>query len=427
MGRPDHGPPADRKRHLINHIAKPSIPMASIFKDVLHEQLGTWPLAYIPYGAADYGEILSIARTVGDGDDGVFHATWTDAANRLMEEGADAEAKGHRATASEVFLKAACFYAKSYHPLFGEPVDPRVVSASRSQIDAFDRGLALCDDPVTPMRIPFGKSSLLAYLIPAKGRARERRPLLIVTNGYDASITDAYFASAVAASRRGYHCLIFDGPGQGTALIENGMRLRPDWETVIGAVVDAALTLSEIDTARISLAGWSLGGYLAPRAASGEHRLAACIADPAQFCIADGFRTYAMKLGASKAEAGHLGELPQSFLDRMEQTIANDRKLRWSVIQRGYWVNGATNLRDYLKSVEEFTMAGRVESIRCPTLCTVAEDDPIAAWARVFFDALQCPKMLLPMARLDGAGDHCEMGNRSLLNRRVFDWLDEVL
>ena len=401
--------------------------MTALFKDVLHEQLGTWPLAYIPYGAADYGEILSIARTVGDGDDDAFHAAWTAAADRLVAEGVAAEVKGHRATASEVFVKAAGFYAKAYHPLFGEPVDPRIVSSSRAQIDAFDRGLALCDDPVTPLRIPLEGASLLAYLIPAKGRARERRPLLIVTNGYDASITDAYFAWAVAASRRGYHCLIFDGPGQGTALIESDLRLRPDWENVVRAVVDVALTLPDVDPARIALAGWSLGGYLALRAASGEHRLAACIADPAQFCIADGFRAYAMKLGASRDEAAHLGELPQPLLDRMEAILSQDRKLHWSVIQRGYWVNGAADLRDYLTRVEEFTMAGKVELIRCPTLCTMAEDDPIAAWAHVVFDALQCPKTLLPMARLDGAGEHCEMGNRSLLNRRALDWLDEVL
>ena len=34
-------------------------------------------------------------------------------------------------------------------------------------------------------------------------------------------------------------------------------------------------------------------------------------------------------------------------------------------------------------------------------------------------------KTLLRFAEADGAGGHCEMENRSLLNRRVLDWLDE--
>jgi dienelactone hydrolase len=58
---------------------------------------------------------------------------------------------------------------------------------------------------------------------------------------------------------------------------------RPDWETVVRAVVDFALTLPGVNRSRIALAGWSFGGYLAPRAASGEPRLAALIADPGQW------------------------------------------------------------------------------------------------------------------------------------------------
>jgi len=30
-----------------------------------------------------------------------------------------------------------------------------------------------------------------------------------------------------------------------------------------------------------------------------------------------------------------------------------------------------------------------------------------------------------PASAAEGAGGHCEMGNRSLLNGRVLDWLDE--
>jgi len=42
---------------------------------------------------------------------------------------------------------------------------------------------------------------------------------------------------------------------------------------------------ADVDPTRIAVSGWSLGGYLALRAASGEHRLAACIADPGLFGI----------------------------------------------------------------------------------------------------------------------------------------------
>jgi alpha-beta hydrolase superfamily lysophospholipase len=135
---------------------------------------------------------------------------------------------------------------------------------------AFDNALALTATPARPLRIPFEGALMSGYFIPAENRADEVRPLLILTNGYDGTIADTYFASAVAASRRGYHCLLFDGPGQGGMLIEQNVHLRPDWETVIKSVVDVALTLPLVDADRTALYGWSLGGYLAPRAASGE-------------------------------------------------------------------------------------------------------------------------------------------------------------
>ncbi len=72
--------------------------------------------------------------------------------------------------------------------------------------------------------------------------------------------------------------------------------------------------------------GWSLGGYLTPRAASEEHRLAALIADPGQWGIAWGFRDFAIKLGAAPQAVANLGEIDQSLLERMtdsSQTIAS--------------------------------------------------------------------------------------------------------
>ena len=32
-----------------------------LFRNELHEDFGSWPLAYIPYGGADFGEVRAVA------------------------------------------------------------------------------------------------------------------------------------------------------------------------------------------------------------------------------------------------------------------------------------------------------------------------------------------------------------------------------
>lgn len=399
--------------------------MGVVFKDDFLDGFGTWALGYIPYGGADFGEVQAVAHAVGDGGVDAYHAAWVAAGDRIAAEAEGALAKGHKASARDLFLRANTFYKSSYHPLYGEPVDPRLLAAFRRQVSVFDKGLALCEPPVLPRRIPFGGASMAAYVIPATGHERKVRPLLILTNGYDGTITDMYFASAVAASRRGYHVLMFDGPGQGEMLFEQGIPMRPDWETVIAAVVDFALTLPIVDPSRIALNGWSLGGYLAARGASGEPRIAALICDPGLWSMAGGFRAFAVKAGATPEAADTLATLDQTIVDRMDAMITGDRRMRWSVQQRAYWVHGVDTLRDYLSVSEEFTLDGRADLIRCPTLITQAEQDPLSYSASTLFDALQSPKTLLRFTAAEGAGAHCEMMNRSLINRRSLDWLDE--
>lgn len=401
--------------------------MGLAFQNELHDDFGMRPAAYIPYGGADLGEILAVGRAVGDGDDAAFFEAWMAAGDRLTAEAQDAERRNLLASARELHLRASAFYCTAYRPLYGAPTDARLLTAFRKQMAAFDRGLALSVHPVMPVGIPLDGAHMPAYLIPAAGHETDVRPLVIFTNGYDATVTDMYFASAVAASRRGYHALVFDGPGQGGMLYEQGVTMRPDWETVVGAVVDYAIALPLVDPKRIALSGWSLGGHLAPRAASGEPRLAACIADPGQRSLAGSFRPLAVKLGASPESAQNLGELDQPVMDRLWQFVTASPVLTWKVALRGFWVHGVDNLRDYLRAIEPFTLDGRVDRITCPTLMTLAENDPLAAGTQQFFDELRCPKTLLRFTAQEGAGDHCESANRSLLNRRVLDWLDGVL
>jgi dipeptidyl aminopeptidase/acylaminoacyl peptidase len=67
--------------------------------------------------------------------------------------------------------------------------------------------------------------------------------------------------------------LMVDGPGQGSALYDQGLVFRPDYEVVFAAILDLATERPEVDRDRIALSGRSFGGYLAPRAACFENRV----------------------------------------------------------------------------------------------------------------------------------------------------------
>ncbi len=78
--------------------------MGIVFKNDFLDEFGKWSLAYIPYGGADFGEILAVARAVGDGDDSAFYSAWVSAGDRLTAEAEAALAKGHRTSAQQLFL-----------------------------------------------------------------------------------------------------------------------------------------------------------------------------------------------------------------------------------------------------------------------------------------------------------------------------------
>ena len=53
------------------------------------------------------------------------------------------------------------------------------------------------------------------------------RPTVILTDGYDGTVEELYFSSAVAALGRGVQRLAFDGPGQGSVILEQQLPFRP--------------------------------------------------------------------------------------------------------------------------------------------------------------------------------------------------------
>jgi pimeloyl-ACP methyl ester carboxylesterase len=399
--------------------------MGLFFEDPLHETFAAnVALGTISRGGAEPGEIIATCARITDGDDDSWYDEWCATADHVAAAGRAAAAAGHAVSAREALLRASSYYGLAFHPLFGTPVDERLVAAFAGQRAAFEAAVDLLDVPGEAFEVDLDGATIPGWFFAAPGATLA--PLLVATNGYDMGMPELYLGVAASALRRGYHCVVFDGPGQGRVLVEQGVPMRGDWEQVVTPVLDEVMDRPEVDTDRVALMGWSLGGYLALRAATAEPRLAACIADPGLYGIRESMIARLQALQVPDAVIAGLPELPADVLTAMEQFIGADRFQRWTIAQRGFWVHGVDSFAGYVRAAYDFSLAGHIDRITCPTLVTAADADPLSSTAeQVVADLISSDAELARFTADEGAGDHCEWRNRARFDQRAFDWLDE--
>ena len=392
-------------------------------KDDLLDAQALRALGAAPYGGADAGEVLTAASAVRGTDLDSWYANWASLASHMVTMAERERAAGRLVSARSAFFRAATYERTAGLMLLGAPLDPRLSSSIERQTDSFRRGAALLDLPPDIVEIPYEGTTLPGYFF----RCSEDdapRPTVVLVGGYDGTVEELYFLNGAAALERGYHVLAFDGPGQGSALVRQGLHMRADWEAVMTPVVDHVLTRPEVDADRLVLIGLSLGGYLAPRAASGEHRFAACVADCGSFDLYQAALDRFPKplRGGLEDPEGSRGRLLTRALDHM----AGKPTAGWA-LRRGLLVHGVDTPLAYLQSLRDYTLADRAGDIRCPIYISYAEGDDISASAPKLAEATTSPTELVRFTAAEGAGDHCEAGARTLYHARMFAWLDSVL
>ncbi|QUH03267.1 alpha/beta fold hydrolase [Saccharopolyspora erythraea] len=394
----------------------------------LFEAFGQRALLLTTYGGADFGECLTTGARVGAGSGDDWHREWVATADRVAAWGEESERGKHAVSARSAFFRAATYYRVANMPLFGAPVDPRLRETFDKETEVFLRAARQPVWPdIEPVEIPFGSTTLPGYLVTVDDSGAPR-PTIVHTNGYDSTIQEMYFAHAPEALARGYNVLLYDGPGQGRPLIHQGLHMRPDWEAVGRAVVDYALTRREIEPSAIVLSGWSFGGYLAPRAAAFDDRLAALVADPGMWDQREGI---VRMLPVDDEAKQRFPDVDPHVLDPMVEWLESPEapaEMRWKLLQRGLWVHGVPTLFEYMRAMMDFQLSPVAARIRCPTLVTQSENDPLAGAAGMLHDSVGATrKALVRFTAAEGAGGHCEATARRLYHQRVFDWLDEVL
>jgi pimeloyl-ACP methyl ester carboxylesterase len=375
-------------------------------------------LAKTDFGMANAGECMRIAAEIAEGGFDAWQPTFSSFAGRLRERADAAAAADHPATARSAYLRACEYYRNAFFFLRGHLDDEHVLGNFRASRECFLSATGLHDHPLLPLGSTDGSVPWSGYLgLPGE---EGPYPLLLAPGGYDSTAEELY-PTLAAGVARGYAVLIFDGPGQGRMLYERRVPMRPDWENVIPPVLDEILQLPELDPDRVALLGRSFGGYLCPRAASGEHRLAALIADPGQY-----------DLGAALKQ-----RLPDDLLPLLDEDseraesafaalLADDSMRR--LFEPRMTVHGTGSVREYCRMLLEYSNEGHADAIRCPTLICDNETDPISTMqGRLLYEQLTCPKEFIRFTAAEGADGHCEGMGAIVFYERAFDWLDETL
>jgi dipeptidyl aminopeptidase/acylaminoacyl peptidase len=295
------------------------------------------------------------------------------------------------------------------------------VSVWQKSRDSFLKAARLADQPILPVKIPFEGTTLPGYLC-LVDNSGAKRPLLIVHSGFDGTAEEIYFETAYFALKRGYHVLLFEGPGQGGVIRVQNLPFRPNWETVVTPIVDYAIRRKEVDPKKIALMGISFGGYLAPRAAAFEKRIKACIANGGVYDFFLATRLPAEEEKYLDSQEG-AKEIDQAVYQRMK----SDHSFRWS-IANGLFTFQAQTPSEWLKMTRFYTMKGVAEKITCPMLIIDSEGDKdMPGQAPKLYEALKSPKDFMLFTRQEGAEEHCQMGAILISNARILDWLDGIM
>lgn len=371
-------------------------------------------------GAAEFGECMETMRRIKNNDFESWLCEWQATADRVQRFAQTARETGDPYAARMAYLKASNYYRMA--AFYAKYTDHRHRTLWEQSRSCFTFMTELVDTPHERVDIAFEDAKLPALFVSG---GEGRRPTLIALGGFDSTLEEVYCWIGPAAIAHGWNCLIFEGPGQWGALMDNpGLTFRGDYEKPTRSVVDYLLSRPDVDPDKIALIGYSAGGYFAPRAASGEPRIRACIANT---LVVD---------CEEAARAGMKGLTNPKVIDiGFKMIMKVNTPARWG-FQHAEWTFGIQEPHEWPGAYAGFTLRGSEDRFTNPMLFLFGEDDIRDAAASTkkivtglldFIQALPCDRSIHLFSVRDGASSHCQMGGLSYAHATIFSWLNHVL
>jgi dienelactone hydrolase len=368
------------------------------------------------YGCCDLGEVFAIAARITVGDYDSWYREWFSAGESNQKLAEKEAASGHKESARQAYLRASEYYRSAYffyrRDIDGVPLQ----NAWKRSREMFRAATPLLPYPTEQVQIPFEGVHLEGYIV--RPRTGGPGPTVLVPAGYDSPVEEFYSLGAAEAAARGFTVVTFSGPGQAEMLYERKIPFRPEFETVVGPVIDFVASRDDLDAERLAIIGRSFGGYLAPRAASKDGRIRALTADPAQFDMGA-----VLRASMPDQLVGLVDKGDPAFNDAIWKAFPG-------VAGQEYWLSrahahGLSTPLEYAQEMRKYVVD--VGAIHCPTFVSYGEGDFAQATTKEFYDKLTVDNKQFVMYRdADGSGGHCEGMGPSRYYADVFGWLQSL-
>lgn len=247
-----------------------------------------------------------------------------------------------------------------------------------------------------------------------------RKDVILLHGGND-SYYEEFFFPMLYLAKHGFEVYLFEGPGQGGVVREQGKKFTYQWERPVKAVLDV------IGEGDVTIMGASLGGMLAPRAAAFEPRIRRVVG----WSIFPNFLDVALEGSIPPSLWGPLRFMLRHNLRGpingiVKKKMAAIPTVDWA-IRHGMYAYDAADPFGYLKKLDDFKMTDIGPRLTQDILVIGADHDHFIP-PRLYkaeIDALTNVRSLtyrLFTEKEDG-GNHCNVGNPKLVWDTVMDWI----
>jgi pimeloyl-ACP methyl ester carboxylesterase len=270
---------------------------------------------------------------------------------------------------------------------------------------------------VAPDLVPFGSGSMPAYDLRPD---RQIGAPIVMFGGFDSYVEEflPMVAGMVDAGRR---IVVFEGPGQGSALEDFGLTMIPEWEQPVAAVLD------HYGLDDVAAVGISLGGGLVIRAAAFEPRIGHAVAFD---ILDDEFEVVTRQIprGAGVVLRALLAARARRLVNSVAYQVASLRPVTQWALQQGMHITGSATPYDFFRSTTAVNTRKISHRVRADVLLLAGADDhyvplkQLGRQAGMLSSARSVTTRIFTAA--EQASNHCQLGNIGAAARLMTAWLD---